>query len=64
MIRILAILCFHTVYRRRPDQAKDTLPQTEDVRPQFLRNLVQESATALRGRLSQVREEFEAHYGA
>ena len=42
----------------------EALAKQCDVRPQFLHNLVQETAAALQGRLGQVREEFEAHYGA
>lgn len=42
----------------------EVLARQCDARPQFLRNLVQETAAALQDRLAPVREEFEAHYGA
>ncbi len=42
----------------------EALAKQCDVRPQFLRNLLQEAAAALQDRLGPVREEFEAHYGA
>jgi serine/threonine-protein kinase HipA len=42
----------------------ETLARQCDVRPQFLRHLVQQSAAALLKRLGQVREAFEADYGA
>lgn len=42
----------------------ETLAKACDVRPQFLGNLVRETATALQERLGPVREVFEARYGA
>ena len=42
----------------------ETLARQCDVRPQFLRRLVQQTAANLMGRLGQVREVFEADYGA
>jgi serine/threonine-protein kinase HipA len=41
----------------------EALAKQCDVRPQFLRNLVRESAAVLQERLGPVREEFEARYG-
>ncbi len=42
----------------------EALARQCDVRPQFLRHLVQQTAATLMGRLGQVREAFEADYGA
>ena len=42
----------------------ESLAKQCDVRPQFLRNLVQQTAAALQDRLGPVSEEFEARYGA
>jgi serine/threonine-protein kinase HipA len=41
----------------------EALARRCDVRPQFLRSLVQETAVALREKLGPVREEFEARHG-
>ncbi len=43
---------------------REALAKACDVRPQFLGNLVRETAAALRDRLRSVREAFEARYGA
>ncbi len=42
----------------------DALARACDVRPQFLGNLVRETAAGLQERLGPVREEFESRYGA
>lgn len=42
----------------------DTLAQQCDVRPQFLHNLVRETADALQGSIDSVREAFEERYAA
>ncbi|MGD8616508.1 MAG: hypothetical protein PVI91_12710 [Gammaproteobacteria bacterium] len=42
----------------------ETLAKRCDVRPQFLRNLVRETAAALQDRFGPTRQAFEAHYGA
>lgn len=42
----------------------ETLAKACDVRPQFLGNLVRETAAGLQERLGPVREEFESRYGA
>ncbi|MEW5756453.1 MAG: hypothetical protein AB1810_09115 [Pseudomonadota bacterium] len=61
-------LAFDVGGERNPSMITSThweaLASACDVRPQFLGNLVRETAAALQERLGPVREAFEARYGA